>query len=1021
MSERAATPSLYTISAHLAFADALARGVITQYGDDPLALARGLILLPNNRAIKAVRDAFVRQSGGGLLMPRLVPIGDEELGERLGSALDPLGEGLDIPPAIPAMDRQMILAHMVQQVRAEHRQPVDAGEAMRLAQALAQSIDQLHIEMVEPRRLKELPMAEELSGHWQASLRLLTILLDRWPEELNRLGMIDLADRRNRLLSHVAKRWKETPPSGFVIAAGIASVAPAVCDVLRTVSRMKNGQLVLAALDPSMSAEEWDAIGPFDADPVSGFRPRPQESHPQYAIKVMLNRIGAARDEIAQWNCGGGHDARAVRARNISNAMLVPAHTAKWRMLEKTERTLNGVRMMELPTPAQEAQAIALLLREALETKERTAALITPDRALAARVSAHLKRWNINADDSAGMPLSLTPPGTLLLALARVAAERFAPVALLDLLKHPLVRKGDERQDWLEQVRGLDLILRGPRPAPGLSGLAARLAPRAAGEQDRQAKLRARVAQWWADTQAHFVPLEGLAVDGTSLPHMLGTLRAIASDLSNDQIWAGHQGRALSDLFAEMERAAPSGPGHVEVEALPDLLARLLEGASVHPPQGGHPRIAIYGLLEARLQQADLMILAGLNEGTWPGIPSPDPWLAPRIRQLLGLPGLEQRIGLSAHDFASALGAPEVILSRARRSGSSPAIASRFWLRLQAMAGDHIEMLDTAPHWAGTIDAPARHTPTPRPQPCPPPALRPGALAVTQADRLAADPYAFYAGRILRLSPLERVDADPGPAWRGTHVHRVLELWFREDKCAPGRLETRTRDLFGQGDAHPILRALWMPRLLQSVRWIEEQVREDSAVEGRHIQLVETRGEITLGGITLSGTADRIDRLATGGIAIVDYKTGKPPSAKQVKQGFSLQLGLLGVIAEEGGFADLGKDTEAQKFEYWSTGKGKGGAFGYRVSPVKPGGSEKIIATEDFTRHATDQFLLAAGKWLTGDAPFTAQLNPDLPSYGEYDQLMRLEEWYGRGDSDGPSHHHSSGPSPASGGGRDND
>jgi len=997
MAEEGRSPAVYTIPAHRAFSDALAKGVIARHGKDVLALARGIILLPNNRAVRAVRDSFVRHCDGGLLMPRLVPIGDEELGERLGNALDPLGEGLDVPPAIPAMERQMILARLVQQVRAEHRQPVDAGEAMRLGQALGQSIDQLHIEQVDPRALRGLSVGEELSGHWRASLRLLSILLDRWPEELARLGMIDLADRRNRLLDHVARRWREAPPAGFVIAAGISTTAPAICHVLRTVARMPQGQVVLAELDMDMSAEEWDAIGPFDADPATGHRPRAQESHPQYVLKRMLDRIGVARDEVALWRWGGGHDARAVRARNISNAMLVPAHTAKWRMLKAAERTLNGVRTMELATPALEAQAIALLLRQAVETPERTAALVTPDRALATRVAAHLKRWNIEADDSAGQPLALTPPGTLLLALARVAAERFAPVALLDLLKHPLVRKGEERLGWLDEVRGLDLLLRGPRPAPGLAGLDARLAPRPEDEGDRQTKLRASVARWWAGQRALFAPLDALAEESRDLPHMLGLLREAASVLSGDQVWAGHQGRALSEMVAEMERAAPSGPQSVEAAALPDLLRRLLETQAVRPPQGGHPRIAIYGLLEARLQQADLMILAGLNEGTWPGLPAPDPWLAPRIRQELGLPGLEQRIGLSAHDFASALGAPEVVISRSRRSGNAPAIASRFWLRLQAMAGEHLDRVEDIGDWAERIDRPARHLPAPCPRPCPPLDLRPTRVAVTQVDRLAADPYAFYAGKILGLSPLERIDADPGAAWRGTYVHRMLELWFREDKCAPGRLEERTRGLFLGGESHPILRALWLPRLLESARWIDAQVTQDAA-EGREMKLVESRGEISLGGVTLYGTADRLDRLADGSIAIVDYKTGKPPSARQVKEGFALQLGLLGVIAEQGGFEGLGGPATPAAFEYWSAAKGKDGAFGYRVSPVKPGGDKNRVATEDMTRHAASHFLTDAGKWLTGTEPFVAQLNPELPSYGDYDQLMRLEEWYGRGD-----------------------
>ncbi|MEZ5656053.1 MAG: double-strand break repair protein AddB [Sphingobium sp.] len=997
MAERS-QPALYTIPAHRAFSDALATGILAQHGKDVLGLARGIILLPNNRAVRAVSDAFVRLSGGGLLMPRLVPIGDQELGERLGTALDPLGTGPDIPPAVPAMERQMILARLVQEVRARSGQPIDAGEAMRLGQALGATIDQLHIEQVDPVRLRDLELGE-LSQHWSASLELLQILLDRWPEELARLGCIDLADRRNRLLLHVARRWRDSPPPGFVVAAGISTTAPAICAVLRTVSRMPAGQVVLSELDLHMTDEEWQSIGPFDPDPVTGRRARAQESHPQYAIKVMLDRIGVARAEVALWCWGGGHDARAARARNISNAMLPPVHTVKWRDLNAADRTLNGVHMLEAATPAREAQAIALMMREALETPGRTVALVTPDRDLGTRVSAHLARWGIEADDSAGKPLSLTPPGALLLALARAVADRFAPVALLDLLKHPLVRKGEERLAWLDHVRDFDLILRGPRPAPGLAGLAARLAPHG---DDRQSAVRARVLRWWAEESALLAPLDAMAdaAHAVDLPTALDRLRDVLGELTGQQIWAGNDGRALSDLFAEIESAAPAGPRLVEVQALPDLLTHILEQVAVRPVYGGHPRVAIYGLLEARLQQADLMILSGLNEGTWPGLPAPDPWLAPRIRQELGLPGLEQRIGLSAHDFSSALGAPEVVITRSRRSGNAPAIASRFWLRVHAIAGSHLKRADDYGYWAAMMDAAATHSPVARPAPRPSLSLRPQKVAVTQVDRLAADPYAFYASRILKLSSLDAVDADPGPAWRGTSVHRILELWFLDDALDPEKLERRTRAFFDNADTHPILRALWLPRLIESVRWIGEEVARDIA-EGRRIALVETKGEIELGGIAVNGTADRIDTLGDGRIAIVDYKTGKPPGAKQVAAGYALQLGLLGLIAEQGGFAELGGVRTAALFEYWSTGKGRSGEFGYRASPVKPGGSDKMVATEELTAFAAARFIDAAEKWLTGEEAFVAQLNPELPSYGDYDQLMRLEEWYGRSGGEG--------------------
>lgn len=997
MGERS-RPAVYTIPAHRAFADALAAGVLAQHGADAMGLARGIILVPNNRAARSISDAFVRRAdrGGaerGLLLPRLVPVGDPELDERLGSALDPIGAGADIPPAIVPMERQMILARMVQEARAHAGQPVDAGEAMRLGLALGATLDQLLVEKIGPEAVRELAIAGELSSHWQKSLELFTILLDQWPRELARRGVIDMAERRNRLLAHVAKRWGADPPAGFVIAAGIATTAPAVAGLLHRVARMERGQVVLPDLDLHMNAEEWAAIGPFEPDPVTGFRRRAMETHPQYALKLLLDRMGVARDEVALWRWGGGHDARAVRSRNISNAMLPPRLTVKWRDLKTEERSLAGVGALEVATPAEEAQAVAIALREALETPERTAALVTPDRQLATRVSAHLRRWGIEADDSAGRPLSQLPPGTLLIALADAAAERFAPVALLTLLKHPLVMKGEERLGWLEQVRRLDLLLRGPRPPAGLAGIDGLLAR----SERRQEGLRLALRDWWPKVRTIFEPME-LAFAGTAadLGGLLSVLRETAGRLTADAVWTGHQGHRAADLFGEMEAAAHEGPRNVEPGALPALIEQMLGNVAVRPPQGGHPRIAIFGLLEARLQQADLMILSGLNEGNWPALPSPDPWLAPRIRQELGLPSLERRIGLSAHDLANGLGAPDVLITRSRRDASAPAIASRFWLRLKAMAGPQWREARDYARLAAMIDEPGAHRPAGRPAPSPPARERPREIAVTDVDRLKADPYAFYARKMLGLSALDPVDADPSAAWRGTAVHAVLEQWAKEDGCDPSRLAPRAEAMLAGADAHPLMRALWKPRLMQAIEWIARAVSEDMAA-GRRPFLVEKWGQAEVAGVMLGGKADRIDRLADGSIAIVDYKTGKPPSAKQVAAGFSMQLGLLGLIAELGGFDAIGQGARASAFEYWSLGRPpRGDGFGYRTSPVDPAGKGNKVTTADFTGEAERHFSDAAGDWLTGERPFIAKLVPEIPTYGDYDQLMRLEEWYGR-------------------------
>ncbi len=979
-------PAVYTIPPHRAFADALAAGLLARFGSDKTALARGLLLVPNNRAARAITDAFVRRSDGGLLLPRLIPVGDPELDERIGGALEPLGESDAIAPAISPVERLMLLARLVQQHMPGE---IDAAEALRLAQDLARTLDQLLIEQVEPARLREFAAElPDLSLHWQKSLERLTIILEDWPRLLRERGSIDLTERRNRLLAAVARRWSAKPPPGFVIAAGITTTAPAVAGLLRVVARLPEGMVVLPGLDTEMPEAEWDALGPHDPDPVTGRRRPSIETHPQFHLKLLLDRMGVGPGEIERWRWGGGRDAPAARSRAIANALAPAYFTSKWQRLRPAERRLTGVRALELSDPAEEAQAIAVALREALETPERTAALITPDRNLARRVSAHLKRWGIEADDSAGRPLSQTAPGTLLMALASAAAERFAPVPLLSLLKHPLVMKGEGRLEWLEGARTLDLALRGPRPPAGLQGVAEYLSE----WSGREGALRKRASEWWRGVVPLLRPIErAFAAERPSLSTLAAALRETASTLSGNEAWAGPAGRAAADLFTAAEPAALHGPGRVKPANLAAMLEQLMSSVAVRPPFGQHPRIFIWGLLEARLQHADLMILGGLNEGTWPALPTPDPWLAPRIRHEFGLPSLERRIGLSAHDLAGALGGRDVLVTRARRDARSPAIASRFWLRLEAMTGG----LTRSPlhkSWAAALDKPARHSPASRPAPQPPAGQRPRKIAVTEVDRLKADPFAFYARKMLGLSSLDPIDADPSPAWRGSAVHDVLEKWMKEDQCDPARLRPRAEELLAGSDAHPLMRALWQPRLLEAIEWIAQEVEKNRAA-GRLPLRAEVWGETELAGIMLGGKVDRIDRAADGSLVILDYKTGTPPGPKAVAEGYSMQLGLLGLIAERGGFKDV--EGLPACFEYWSLAK-RSGKLGYVASPV---GGKNGIDPAEFTDMAARNFIAAAEKWLTGDAPFTAKLNPAYAPYAEFDQLMRLDEWYGRDEA----------------------
>lgn len=960
MPERAAErPAVFTIPTHRSFADALAAGLIQRFGKDPLALARGRILLPNNRAVRTVTEAFVRASGSGLLLPRLIPIGDPEIDERIGGALEPIGDD-PVPPAVEPLERLLMLVELVR------GEGTSSAEALRLAQDLARTLDTLLVEQVDPRKLAEAAVdAGDLARHWQVSLERLRAIVELWPRKLAELGRIDLAERRNRLLRRLAERWRERPPQGFTVAAGITTVAPAVAAVLHRVARMPEGLVVVPGLSlaNAMPEEEWEALGPDEHG-------RAEQTHPQYHLKLLLDRMAVARDEVEVWPASGRAASPAVRARAVANAMTAADFSDKWSALKPPERRLTGVRAAEFADAAAEAQGIALALREALETPGRTAALVTPDRVLARRVSALLRRWQIEADDSAGRALSEQPVGTLLLAIASAAAEELAPVPLLALLKHPLVGgEGEDRLRWLEGVRAIDLALRGPRPATGLEGLDQHLA----GKHD------------WPKLRPSIQPIAALLAKPVSLAEFARKLADAVAVLARDNAWRGTDGRMAAELLAELEASEAASRVTLTAEDAVPVLRDLLEQQRVRPPYGGHPRIFIWGLLEARLQQADLVVLGGLNEGVWPAAPAPDPWLAPKIRSNLKLPGLDFRIGLSAHDFASALGAPQVLVTRARRNERSPTVASRFWLRLEAMTGG-VTRDTRLERLVSVLDDPGSSNPVNRPAPQPLAELRPRRISVTSVDRLKADPFAFYAQAMLKLRTLDPLDADHSAAWKGTAVHKVLEQWLREDDCAPDKLLPRAQALLRSETIHPMLRALWAPRLIEAIKWIEEQVEEDRA-EGRRPLKAEMTGEAQIDGVVVHGKADRIDLIGNRGLAIVDYKTGKAPAQKAVDAGFALQLGLLGLIAQAGGFPGVSGEPGAH--EYWSLTKDRD-RFGKRACP------DKKMGAADFLAHAEAQFRDAAAKWLTGDEPFTAKLHPAYAPYGDYDQLMRLEEWYGR-------------------------
>jgi len=983
-------PQVYSIAAHRGFADALVAGLIPRYSDPEAGLARLTLLLPSQRTARTVTEAFVRLSSPngdarGLLLPRMVVVGDLDLDETLGPLLDPLGAGADIPPAADPTRRWLRLAQLLTEV--EGKGGRTGAALMRQAFELGRTMDRLLVEGIAPDDLlseRVVGIVGEQARHWAESTRTFLLVQAHWLAELLARGEVDAPARRNLLFDHAARRWRESPPEHPIVAAGVTSASPSLARLLRVVAELPRGSVILPDLDLSLDKAVWDALGTAGApdgpdDPPFGAGDA--VTHPQYHLKLLLNRMGIGRDEVQPWHRAGLSPAPPARSRAISNLFLPPSASASWVDLPPDQRRLGGVRLMESAHPGEEAQAIAILIRQALEQPERRVALVTPDRGLAGRVVSQLRRWGIEADDSAGRPLAQSAAGRLLLLLAEVAGEDAAPAPLLALLGHPLVRAGEARAAWLEGVRALDLALRGPRPAPGLAPL------RVLAEENR-------FAGWWHDAEAILSPL--LARSGElALADMLDRLVDAAEALCGEELWARPDGRALSAFVEDLREAAREIRTQIDMRELHAMLRDAMDRVSVRPPWGGHPRVAVYGLLEARMSRADLVVCGGLVEGVWPGSPSPDALLPPAVLRALGVPGADFRIGLSAHDLAAALGAPEAVLSHARRDEGAPVIPSRFVLRMRAMLGrklaaDHAEI--GAVRLARLIDDASPAPAYPRPQPMPDAEQRRVAISVTGLDRLRGDPYQFYASAVLRLRSLDALDAEPSAAWKGTAVHEILDRWHKEGGPEGRLLEIAVEEL-DKMSAHPLMRSLWRPRLIAALEWIGQETARLRVEEGRSVIDTEVKGDIVRKGVPIKGRADRIDRLANGRLAIVDYKTGMPPKGRMVQEGFALQLGLFGLMARSGGFKGIAGEPE--RFEYWSLGasdKSETG-FGYMKEPVLEGRAKTGIPRSEFIE--TTEFFLddAIDKWILGSEPFTARLNPDLGGYNDYDQLMRLDEW----------------------------
>lgn len=986
MSDNVKTGCIYTIPAGLSFVDILARGIMDRAGDDPLSLARMQILLPTRRACRTLREAFLRLSDGKpLLLPRMSPIGDVDE-EELSVALSGADDALDIPPAISPLRRLFLLTKLIGAREDYTRGP---EQDVMLASALGTLMDQVYTEDLDFARLPDLVDRAEFSAHWQVSIKFLSILSEVWPLILQDEGVIDAADRRNRLIKRLATHWKESPPSHPVIAAGSTGSIPATAALLKTIANLPDGCIVLPGLDQIMDDESWGAM---------------DDTHPQATLRHLLRELEAQRGDITLWPAANDDGRKPVRL--FASEIMRPAATAQaWQSIK--ERLIIsaddiGIRRYDCAGPQEEATVIALALREVLEESGKTAALVTPDRKLARRVAMTCRRWGIDIDDSAGQPLTETKVGTYLRLCMEAVCRDLKPVALLDFTKHTLCSP-DTAGDWRGAVRALDLaVMRGPAFEGGMDAYEKKLVELE--ERDRKTD---HFRKTLGIIEQGFKPL--LELTATNKPAPFTTwidahLKTTEYFCKPDILWAGQDGNEAAAFFSSLREQADILPDVTAADYLA-LLERATQGISVRPAFGLHPRLMILGQLEARLVEADVMILSGLNENTWPPDSGIDPWMSRPMRKKFGLPPLERSIGLSAHDFAQSLCADRVILTRSARVDGTPTVPSRWLQRMDtvlAALGIDAEVLRKGlllSH-ARTLDHAEGYTPCQRPEPRPPVTARPRKLSVTQIETWMTDPYGIYARHVLGLRALDPLEQDLDAAMRGTLVHEALDRFVEKypdhipDHAQDDFMTIAREELDALGLGTDVT-SFWEPRLSKIAYWIvdsERNWRNDWKPASR-----EVRGEMTLDGpegpFTLSGRVDRIDFSRDGRDgAIIDYKTGGTFSLSGMKDGKHPQLPLEALILEQGGFEST-KAANVGALSYWIVnGSGDGGKI---VTMKKP---SDIEAAKENAKDGLERLIAAFDIEFTPyySLPFPAR----APKYNDYEHLARVREWTALDDSE---------------------
>lgn len=1052
-------PNLFTIPPGVPFLETFAKSLLQGELDpsfryqpgEPHKLARCRIYVPTRRAARALRSEFADQIGHqSVILPDIRALGevDDDLGFFDNSSPHDLKQDEPISQVQAMLILgELILAWKKALPKAFSEQlksvplvaPANPSDALWLAAELLSLLESSESEEIDLGRLAGISLQEHAEW-WQLTLEFLKIVREYWPVRLQEIRRQSNAKYQVDLLDRQTQDLIANGHDGPVIVAGSTGSLPATARLIKAVSMLEHGAVVLPGLDQEMGPDQWSYIHHY-ADDLKALEPTDQltavvtQGHPQFGLARLLFRIGLSTSDVYKVpQLGAETQDSAERRKIVSKAMLPSAMTAIWAneagtYFDQEKIAFENVSLLKAENDREEAAAIAVAMRLALEntieTGEPNVALVTPDRNLALKVSIELQKYGIMADDSGGQSLSQSQIGTLLMLAVTAALGTTDHAVLASFLKHPFTLLGVDEDIRTTAISVIErTILRGAE-----RGFKPHQISDALDDYLKNIEQQKHIPTWrqniseediqlaitYADNLKTafdaFYDLDGGFEGPTdALPTIaqwtdktIQLLEAITLSPTEDYlIWDSESGQKLVSLLEEIV----SCPTELRVtgQEWVQMLEPLLSGQVVKPKTGSHPRVMIWGALEARLQAVDTIILAGLNEGVWPNTSSNDPFLSRSMKSEIGLEPPERRIGLAAHDFQMGMGAKNVVLSRSLKSGGAPTVASRWVQRLcavlsadivQAMTLRGEELIAFSAIHQSDKAAPIAQRPDPKPDY----KYQPISYSFSEISTLRRDPYAVYAKRILKLQPFEGFSNDADLRARGTIFHAVLEEFSHDiSNHDAADLEKLLSDIleriFVESGLPAETALLWKDRFARIIEpYVKWEIAHGEDVASRE---VEASARCALPGdipFQLTGRADRIDVLKDGSVDIIDFKTGTSPSAREARSLLDPQLPLEAYAVMKSGFEEI-QSNSVRSLKY------------VRLKPAdkllvdqveaKPTKKEpEPLTAEQLGQKAADELSQLLHELYHNKIGFKSRTIPkmDRDYTGDYNHLARVSEW----------------------------